>query len=179
MTFLQKRKELLMKQTIGFVLLLTTLVSGFGCSDSNNSYPVPPADAKADSFISEAKPFEIGPEKYEADFGTITVPENRSKSTSRLINIPFLRIHPHSTNPAEPIFGFAGGPGSSNMSWDWGKAWTFLPEHDVVLVGYRGVDGSTVLDCPEVTKAFKGDNDLLGEESMKTIGRAWSASAGS
>lgn len=177
MTFLQGAKELLMRRTIEFILLLTLLAAGLGCSDSNKSYPVPPAGAKADSFISEAKTFGIGSEKYEADFGTITVPENRGKPTSRLINIPFLRIHSHSKNPAEPIFGFAGGPGASNMSWDWGKARGFLSEHDFVLVGYRGVDGSTVLDCPEVTKAFKGDGDLLGEESMKAIGHAWSASA--
>jgi pimeloyl-ACP methyl ester carboxylesterase len=167
-----------MKSTYTFIILLITiLLSGFGCSDHKNNYPVPPSDAKADSYISEARPFEIGTETYQADFGTITVPENRSKSTSRLINIPFLRIHSRSKNPREPIFCFAGGPGGSNMYWDWKSMWYFLSEHDLVAVGYRGVDGSTVLDCPEVTEAFKGDDDLLGEESMKTIGRAWSACA--
>jgi len=162
---------------VSLLLLPAVLVSGFGCSDNKSSFPGPPADAAAESIVSEARPFTIGSGKYDADYGTITVPENRSKSTSRLISIPFLRIHSHSAKPAEPIFGLAGGPGATNMSWDWGKAWTFLSEHDFVLVGYRGVDGSTVLDCPEVTRAFKGDGDLLGEESMKKIGRAWSASA--
>ncbi|MFH0990050.1 MAG: alpha/beta hydrolase [bacterium] len=166
-----------MKQTIDFVLLLTFLVSGFGCSDSSKKYPVPPADAKAGNFISEAKSYKMGSKQYEADYGTITVPENRGISISRLINIPFLRINSPSKNPREPIFCFSGGPGQSNMSWDWESMWYLLPEHDLVAVGYRGVDGSTVLDCPEVAKAFKGDGDLLGEESMKTIGRAWSASA--
>lgn len=165
-----------MKQTIDF-LLLAILIYSFSCSDKSYNYPVSPADAKANSFISVSRPFEIGSEKYEADYGTVTVPENRGKSISRLINIPFLRIHSHSKNPAEPIFGFAGGPGASNMKWDWGKASTFLSERDFVLVGYRGVDGSTVLDCPEVTKAFKSSNNLLSEETMKKIGRAWSESA--
>lgn len=165
-----------MKQTIEFLLLIL-LVSGFRCSDSKHAYPVAPTNAKVENFVSETKPFEIGSETYEADFGTITVPENRSKSTSRLINIPFLRIHSHSKNPAEPIFCFSGGPGQSNMYWNWESMWYLLSEHDFVTVGYRGVDGSTVLDCPEVTKAFKGHGDPLSEESMKTIGRAWSASA--
>jgi hypothetical protein len=30
-----------------------------------------------------------------------------------------------------------------------------LDEHDIVMVGYRGVDGHVVLDCPEVTKAWR------------------------
>jgi pimeloyl-ACP methyl ester carboxylesterase len=165
-----------MKKTIEF-LFVAILISVCGCGDNKKMYPAPPADARVESFAAEARPLKIGSETYEAEFATITVPENRSKSASRLINIPFLRIHSHSKTPAEPIFALAGGPGTSNMSWDWGKAATFLPDHDFVLVGYRGVDGSTLLDCPEVTKAFKQEGDLLGEESMKTIGRAWSASA--
>ena len=28
-------------------------------------------------------------------------------------------------------------------------------QHDVVMVGYRGVDGSSVLNCPEVTAALE------------------------
>jgi pimeloyl-ACP methyl ester carboxylesterase len=63
------------------------------------------------------------------------------------------------------------------MYWDWGNASTFLTEHDLVLVGYRGVDGSTILDCPEVTKAFKGSGELLAEESLKSIGQAWNTSS--
>jgi pimeloyl-ACP methyl ester carboxylesterase len=158
-------------------LLLPVLVSGFGCGGKKPVYPVPRPGAAAGSVVTEPRPLKIGSDEYEADYGTITVPENRSTSTSRLISIPFLRIHSPSTRPSEPVFGFAGGPGASNMTWDWGKARTFLPEHDFVLVGYRGVDGSTVLDCPEVAEAMKGDDNLLGVESMERIGRAWTASA--
>ena len=176
--FLQGVERSLMKQTSGLIVaLLAVLFSGSGCSDSRNSFPVPPADAKAESFVMEERPFEIGSETYEADYGTITVPENRSKSSSRYIHLPFLRIRSQSKNPAEPIFNFCGGPGTGNMEWDWGIAWTFLSERDFVLVGYRGVDGSSVLDCQEVAAALKGDGDVLSEESMKTIGLAWSTSA--
>lgn len=166
-----------MKQIIKIILLPIIPVIAFGCGGDRNTYPVPVADAGADSVVMETKSFKIGSEKYTADFGTITVQENRGNSTSRLINIPFLRIHSHAMNPAEPIFGFAGGPGQSNMTWGWEKAWTFLSRHDFVLVGYRGVDGSTVLDCPEVTEALKKNEDPLSEESLKSVGHAWTAAA--
>src|SRR5262249_11521252 len=38
--------------------------------------------------------------------------------------------------------------------------------HDVVLVGYRGVDGSSRLDCPEVESALKHSSDFLGDASL-------------
>lgn len=166
-----------MKTLIQFYLL-AILVCSFGCAKTKISFPEPPENALADSFISETKPFVIGSETYMADFGTITVQENRTNHSSRLISIPFLRIHSKSENPSEPVFGLAGGPGMSNMSRSWKFVSTFLADHDFVLVGYRGVDGSSVLDCPEVADAFKGSGDLLSGESMKTIGKAWNASAG-
>ncbi len=167
-----------MKTTrITALLLIPMLLLESGCGKGGNHYPLPPVDAKAGSIVTQSGPFEIGSEKYDADYGTVTVPENRDKSTSRLIHIPFLRIHSRSQHPAEPVFALAGGPGASNMSWDWGKAWTFLPGHDVVLVGYRGVDGSVKLDCPEMTEALKEDGDVLGEESMEKIARAFGAGA--
>jgi pimeloyl-ACP methyl ester carboxylesterase len=124
-------------------------------------YPILLAGAKPES-ARETRPFEIGEEEYSADFGVLTVPENRSRSGSRLIHIPFLRIRSRAQNPAEPIFALAGGPGASNVSWNRGVAWTFLAEHDFVVVGYRGVDGSTVLDCPEVSEAMAKDGDPRG-----------------
>jgi pimeloyl-ACP methyl ester carboxylesterase len=63
------------------------------------------------------------------------------------------------------------------MAWDWGKAALLLARHDFVLVGYRGVDGSTVLDCPTVTKVLAGDDDPLSEESMRKLASAWIADA--
>ena len=61
--------------------------------------------------------------------------------------------------------------------WEWGKIRPFLQEHDVVVVGYRGVDGSTVLDCPEVTKALRASDDPLSEEALVNVGKAWRESA--
>ena len=51
-----------------------------------------------------------------------------------------------------------------------------IANHDIVMVGYRGVDGSSVLDCPEVKGAAKGlGNDLLSEPSIANIGDAFTS----
>lgn len=162
-----------MKQIIRFILP-ALLISIVGCS-KNDHYPLPSVEAKSNSFVIESKPFKTGSGTYDADYGTITVPENRSKPASRFINIPFFRVHSHVKNSAEPIFFLSGGPGQSNLNWDIEEIRYLLTEHDLVMVGYRGVDGSTVLDCPELAKTFTGNGDLLDKESMEAIGHAWTA----
>ena len=72
---------------------------------------------------------------------------------------------PGRTNPAEPIFRLEGGPGITNMEFV--RASRFADNHDVVLVGYRGVDGSSRLDCPEVESAISHSNDILAEKSKR------------
>ncbi|HSL64120.1 MAG TPA: alpha/beta hydrolase, partial [Gaiellaceae bacterium] len=42
----------------------------------------------------------------------------------------------------------------------------FADDRDVVLVGYRGVDGSVRLDCPEVVSAMKRAGDVLSERAI-------------
>jgi pimeloyl-ACP methyl ester carboxylesterase len=112
------------------------------------------------------KPCSYATEKggYETDCGTLVVPENRADPTSRLIALPVTRIHARSEHPREPIFRLEGGPGLTNMTFK--KASRFADDHDVVLVGYRGVDGSVRLDCPEVESALKHSTDFLGEKSF-------------
>src|SRR5438874_13656132 len=90
---------------------------------------------------------------YRADCGTLVVPESRHKARSRLIALPVTRIRARSAQPGVPIFRLEGGPGLTNMKFS--KASRFGDNHDVVLVGYRGVDGSVRLDCPEVESALK------------------------
>jgi pimeloyl-ACP methyl ester carboxylesterase len=160
-----------------FSFFIIILMVTSGCGGDKINYPEPSTQKTDGAFVSKAGTVKIDSIEYAADFGTITVSENRNKITSQLIHLPFIRVHSLSKNPREPIFVLNGGPGGSNMRWDWGIMWDLLSEHDIVAVGYRGADGSTVLDCPEVTQALKGDGDLLGKESLKTIGRAWSASA--
>lgn len=106
--------------------------------------------------------------RYAADCETLVVSENRVDPASRLIALPVKRIHSASAQPAEPIFYLSGGPGSSNMKFN-PPAW-LLATHDVVLVGYRGVDGIPELDCPDVAKAMTGLNgDLLISASLDAM----------
>jgi pimeloyl-ACP methyl ester carboxylesterase len=60
---------------------------------------------------------------------------------------------------------------------EFANASRFADDHDVVLVGYRGVDGSVRLDCPEVVSALKHSTDLLGEKSFQAYGDGFRACA--
>ena len=97
---------------------------------------------------------------YAADCGTLVVPENRHKASSRLIALPVTRIQARSAHPGTPVFRLEGGPGITNMKFS--KASRIAGNHDVVLDGDRGVDGSVRLDCPEVVSTLKRSADYLG-----------------
>ena len=130
-----------------------------------NSEPISvPAGAKAG--LVEMSPCQYATENggQPADCGTLVVPENRHNPRSRLIALPVTRIRAKSSRPAEPIFHFIGGPGQSNMKFP--QASRLTAHHDVVIVGYRGVDGSSRLDCPEVTSALEHSDDLLGQQAL-------------
>ena len=99
---------------------------------------------------------------YRADCGTLVVPENRADPRSRLIALPVTRILARSSHPLAPIFHLNGGPGETNMTFP--QANRLAAQHDVVMVGYRGVDGSSVLNCPEVTAAL--ENSRLPRQSV-------------
>ena len=134
-----------------------------------------PAGAKAGDLTLESCEYATEDGSYAADCGTLVVPENRADSQSRLIALPVTRIRARSAHPAEPIFRLEGGPGLTNMQFT--KASRFADSHDVVLVGYRGVDGSSRLDCPEVESAVGHSNDILAEKSMRAYGNALRACA--
>lgn len=102
---------------------------------------------------------------HRADCGTLVVRENRANPRSRLIALPVTRVRARSAHPAEPVFRLEGGPGITNM--DFPRAGWFTADHDVILVGYRGVDGSERLDCPEVESALRHSTDVLGAASLR------------
>src|SRR6266545_1034449 len=134
-----------------------------------------PAGAKAGDLILERCEYATENGSYDADCGTLVVPENRANPRSRLIALPVTRIRATSDNPAEPIFRLEGGPGRTNTEFR--TASRFADKHDVVLVGYRGVDGSVRLDCPEVETALKHSTDLLGEKSFGAYADAFRSCA--
>lgn len=140
---------------LGILLALTLLVL-FSCSKTGKElFPSGEevADAKALDLVLKAGTYEIKEKQYRADIGTFIVPENRNKVDSRLIHLPVVRIYATGENPAEPVFLLAGGPGQSNI-WKSPPEWLLL-NHDIVMIGYRGVDGSVSFNCPEVEEALK------------------------
>ena len=106
---------------------------------------------------------------------TLVVAETPGAGSGRLLALPVTRVRARSDDPEEPIFFLTGGPGQSNL--DFAYADRYTADHDVVLVGFRGVDGSVRLDCPEVDSAFKRSSDLLAEESFEAYGAAYRACA--
>src|SRR5215472_6623159 len=112
---------------------------------------------------------------YRADCGTLVVPEDRADPHSRLIALPVIRIPARSSHPLAPIFRLNGGPGQTNMKFP--EASRLIARHDIVMVGYRGVDGSSVLNCPEVTAVLSSSADLLGSASLHAYAQAFAACA--
>lgn len=110
-----------------------------------------------------------------ADCGTLVVRENRHDPNSRLIALSVKRIRAQSANPRVPVFGLLGGPGHSNFKF---TAMTrFAGDRDMVLVGYRGIDSSDRLDCPEVIDSRESSPDWLKTSSLEADAAAFRACA--
>ena len=143
-------------------------------SSGSDSVTVP-SGSKAGQLTLHSSHYETEDGSYRADRGTLVVPENRHDARSRLIALPVTRIRARSANPGAPIFRLQGGPGVTNM--DFPDASRFVDKHDVVLVGYRGIDGSSKLDCPEVTSARAHSREFLTEKSYRADAAAFKACA--
>ena len=157
--------------SILIAILLVLLLAA--CGGAKESPITVPEGAQAGDLVDlEPCTYEARDVEYAADCGTLIVPENRNDPNSRLIALPVIRVRATGSNPAEPIFRLSGGPGQSNMGFS--HLERLIENHDVVLVGYRGVDSSPVLQCPEFIQAAKGVGDnLLSEESIANMGDAF------
>ncbi|GLI03328.1 alpha/beta fold hydrolase [Phytohabitans aurantiacus] len=134
-----------------------------------------PAGARAGALEMSPCTYDTEAGSAAADCGTLVVPENRRDRGSDLIALPVIRIRAAGGQPAEPIFRLNGGPGATNLEFP--QASRLTGKHDVVLVGYRGVDGSRKLDCPEVTAALRRSADLAGDESLRRTTEAFAGCA--
>src|ERR671913_659186 len=127
-----------------------------------------PEGASAGELFLEPCEYVTDNGSYAADCGTLVVPETRADPASRLIALPVTRIRATSDDPKEPVFFLTGGPGQSNMEFEFANRYT--NDRDFVLVGYRGIDGSVRLDCPEVESALKRSTDVLSEGFFRAYG---------
>ena len=120
---------------------------------------------------------ELKPEKitcrtkeYQGMRGTLYVPEDRTRPDSRTIELPVVVVKSLSPNPDYPIFQFTGGPGISNINPAEHVDESDLVNHNVVEVGYRGVDGEPQLKHPLFDEIFRTP-DFLSQTGLDEIGR--------
>lgn len=124
-----------------------------------------PGGAQPGDLTLHACHYDTEDGSYAADCGTLVVPENRHDQRTHLIGLPVVRVRARTAAGRPPLFRLEGGPGRSNMTFP--EASRFAADRDVVLVGYRGVDSSTRLDCPEVTDALRHSRDLVAASSAR------------
>src|ERR1700729_1315217 len=159
------------------LILIAVLTLGLGYlhfAGSSTAVSVP-AGAHAGQLTLKSCIYSTEKGASAADCGTLVVPENRADPHSRLIALPVIVIRGPSAHPGVPIFRLQGGPGVPNMVFP--DASRFTANHDVVLVGYRGVDGSVRLDCPEGNSAMEDSGDLLSEQSSRAVAAAYRSCA--
>ena len=159
---------------LALIALLTVGLGYLHFAGGSNSVSVP-TGAHAGQLTLKSCTYNTEQGAYAADCGALVVRENRHDPNSRLIALPVTRIRAHSAHPGAAIFRLQGGPGITNMEFP--EASRFSANHDVVLVGYRGVDGSTRLDCPEVSSSREHSRDLLGERSFRADAAAYRSCA--
>ncbi len=174
---LTRRLTILTPRRVVALALIAVLVAGLAyVRFAPGAGPVAvPEGASAGQLILEPCQYATKNGSYAADCGTLVVPETRADPESRLIALPVTRVRAMSDDPKEPVFFLTGGPGQSNMDFQFASRYT--DDRDFVLVGYRGVDGSVRLDCPEVESALKRSTDVLSKEFFRAYGDGYRSCA--
>src|SRR5215212_404237 len=169
---LEPRTQLFTPTRVVAVALIAVLVAGlvYVRFAPGPDPVVVPEGASAGELILEPCEYAGENGSYPADCGTLVVPETRADPDSRLIALPVTRIRARSEDPKEPVFFLTGGPGQSNMDFQFASRYT--DDRDFVLVGYRGLDGSVRLHCPEVESALKRSTDVLSDQFFRAYGDA-------
>jgi len=73
----------------------------------------------------------------------------------------------------EPVFYMSGGPGERNIG-SYYFVNNFIKNHDVVLVGFRGVEGSVDLNLPEVEDFFANmPGDMTEKAALDAMAEAY------
>ncbi len=127
---------------------------------------------KSGQFKCNTVTFNWNGQDFETEFLIFAVPENRNNKSSRLIHLPIIRIKSKAETPRDPIFVLAGGPGLPNITAS-PQLW-MLENYDLVMVGFRGVDGSVILDCCEVIEYIKNTpGNPLSKDYLNGIGQAY------
>ncbi len=143
-------------------IVMMTATSVSAQNSLHNEPNVPRLELKAEKI-------QCGAKAYDGLRGTLYVREDRTKPNSSIIRLPIVVVKSLSSKPDYPVFQFAGGPGLSNISPIHVNE-ADIKNHDVVKVGYRGVDGTPVLKHP-IFDQILSTPDFLAQGSMKKVGR--------
>ncbi len=106
-------------------------------------------DRMLEGMPEEAEP-SVGPEAGEARCGRLEVWENRAVASGRRIEINVIVLPATGDDRApDPVFLFAGGPGTAVSNWGWVPASLagLRERRDIVLVDQRGTGRSHPLAC--------------------------------
>ena len=161
------------------IILIMILIFCFtSCGEDEKEQTIKvPNDAKAGSIYIEPDIYIVEDKEYKSHSGIIVVPENRSKADSRLIEIPIVQIHSTGDSIAEPIFFMNGGPGNANIG-SFHFVDNLIGNHDIILVGFRGVEGSVILNLPEVDEFFANmPGDLTEISTLDAMATAYASGA--
>ncbi len=101
--------------------------------------------------------------------GTLIVPEDRNRPDSRQIELPIVVVKALSPSPDYPVFQCTGGPGGSNIGPEQRIGEADVQNHDLVQVGYRGVDGNPKLKHKVFDQILKTP-DMLSRPNLKEMG---------
>jgi pimeloyl-ACP methyl ester carboxylesterase len=101
--------------------------------------------------------------------GTLVVPEDRSRPDSNQVELPVVVVKALRSSPDYPVFQCTGGPGGSNIGPEQRVGEADVQNHDIVQVGYRGVDGTPKLKHPMFDEILKTP-DMLSQSSLKEMG---------
>lgn len=161
-----------LRVSVTMLVIMLSFVFLASCGGKDTPISVPEGAQAGDLAGTEDCTYVANDVEYAAECSLLVAQENRVDPGSNLIAIPVIRVPATGENPAEPIFYFAGGPGGPNLHFQ--QLEGLVENHDIVQVGYRGVDGSVVLECPEVNQAIKKANpDFLSHDALSSIGNAW------
>lgn len=157
--------------TLPITTLTVALIVGCG-SAPEATEPAPPSNASSGNLILEPCTYTARDIDFSAQCGWLTVPENRSDLDSRLIHLPVTRVKALDRVGLQPIYYLAGGPGQTNMGFS--RLQGLIDRHDIVMVGYRGVDGPVRLECPEYAELLSSPPaSLLSQESFDASADAY------
>jgi len=147
------------------VLIPAILFTICSCSDQEIDFNKMPENALAGKVynLTTSQHEDSGREIVHA---TLVVAEDRNTPDSRLLALPIKIFKSSNPDPEEPVFWLTGGPGSSNINY-WPSD-ELLAQRDMVLVGYRGMDGSTVLDCPDFLDGTFNSN-MFSKEAISQM----------